>query len=233
MDMKKWIVVGLTIMMISCSTACSKFNRANNNSGSSISEEKSVRTDLNHPDSGKKKIAEVTKIKETKKEIKDIQITKKLKSQSKSKVGIIPDSLYIPAVRINAKIEPVTIKNGQMGVPRNTARVGYLASTGILPGAPGNAIIDGHVDNYKGPAVFYRLKKLKKGDIVVIKSKKGEKIKFIVESVEKFKTDEAPIQKIFGASNEPRLNLITCGGKYNRSKKEYDARLVVFTKRAQ
>jgi LPXTG-site transpeptidase (sortase) family protein len=91
--------------------------------------------------------------------------------------------------------------------------------------------MDGHVDNYKGPAVFFRLKELKKGDTVIIKNEKGNEITFVVDSVEIYKTSEAPINKIFGPTNEPRLNLITCTGKYSRKKREHEARLVIFTKR--
>jgi LPXTG-site transpeptidase (sortase) family protein len=145
--------------------------------------------------------------------------------------GIVPVKLYIPAVRIQAIVEPVSVSDkGQMGVPRSTERVGYLSS-GVLPGAIGNAIMDGHLDNYEGPAVFFQLKRLKKGDAVIVKNDKGCKIQFVVESIETFKTSEAPIQKIFGSADDSRLNLITCTGKYSRKKKEHEKRLVVFTKR--
>ncbi len=123
--------------------------------------------------------------------------------------------------------------NGQLGVPANFEDVGYFSPADILPGAVGNVIMDGHVDSREGPAVFFPLKKLKRGDSVILKSNEGEKIEFILESVKLYKTDEAPIQKIFGPTNEARLNLITCGGKYIRQKKEYEARLVVYTKRAK
>jgi late competence protein required for DNA uptake (superfamily II DNA/RNA helicase) len=37
---------------------------------------------------------------------------------------------------------------------------------------------------------------------------------------------------IFGPTEERHLNLITCAGRYSRSKKEHEGRLVVFTKLA-
>ncbi|WP_256758685.1 class F sortase [Cohnella sp. WQ 127256] len=145
--------------------------------------------------------------------------------------GIIPSRLFIPTIGVHAGIEPVDVSStGQMGVPKSTDKVGYLSS-GILPGAVGNAVMDGHVDTYNGKAIFYHLKNLKKGDPVFIKNDKERSIEFIVESIEIFKTSEAPINRIFGPMNEPRLNLITCAGKYSRSKREHEARLVVFTRR--
>lgn len=162
---------------------------------------------------------------------------KKMNAQTNKKKnqltnGIVPARLYIPSIDLHANIEPVSVSNeGQMGVPHSTGRVGYLAN-GVLPGAVGNAVMDGHVDNYEGPAVFFRLRKLKKGDNITVKNDKGCTITFFVESVDYFKTSEAPLSKIFGPINEPRLNLITCAGKYSRKKREHEGRLVVFAKRA-
>lgn len=158
------------------------------------------------------------------------QIIVPIEIKSKPFPGIIPLEISIPAVHIHAMVEPLTnIRNGQMGAPTNVDRVGYLAS-GILPGAVGNAIMDGHVDSYTGPAAFYSLKKLKKGDIVYVTGAHGCEVQFIVESVNYYLTAEAPINTIFGPSNEHRLNLITCAGRYSRSRHEHEGRLVVFTK---
>ncbi|MFF2091177.1 class F sortase [Paenibacillus sp. NPDC058174] len=144
--------------------------------------------------------------------------------------GIVPVELFIPAIQLQAQIEPVSVlENGQMDIPQSTDKVGFL-STGTLPGALGNAVMDGHVDSYTGPAVFFKLKRLKPGDEVLIRNKSGRVLQFNVESVETFKTADAPVQKIFGPADGAHLNLITCTGKYSRSKKEHEARLVVFTK---
>jgi sortase (surface protein transpeptidase) len=167
-----------------------------------------------------------------KSEIQQTQKAKPIQVINKPFLGIIPHKIDIPAVRIHSIIEPVTyLENGQMGVPGNTDRVGYL-STAVLPGAVGNAIMDGHVDTYTGPAVFYPLKKLKRGDHVYVTGDNGCKLQFVVESVKFYLTPEAPIQMIFGPTEERRLNLITCAGRYSRSKKEHEGRLVVFTKLA-
>lgn len=130
-------------------------------------------------------------------EIQQTKPIKPLQVKNKPFQGIVPHILYIPAVRIHSIVEPVTyLENGQMGVPGNTDRVGYL-STGILPGAAGNAIMDGHVDTYTGPAIFYPLKKLKKGDYVYVTSDNGCRLQFVVESVKFYLTPEAPIQTRF------------------------------------
>ncbi|MDG0791743.1 class F sortase [Cohnella ginsengisoli] len=145
--------------------------------------------------------------------------------------GIVPARIYIPAIDLHAEVAPVNVKdNGQMDVPKDDKTVGYLLN-GVYPGAIGNAVMDGHYDNYKGAAVFFHLKQLHQGDVVVVKNKDGGTIEFAVESVQSFKTTEAPLSRIFGKTDEARLNLITCSGKYSRSKKEHQERLVVFTRR--
>ncbi|WP_435922176.1 class F sortase [Paenibacillus sp. DYY-L-2] len=106
-----------------------------------------------------------------------------------------------------------------------------LLYPGVLAGAKGNMVMDGHVDSYTGPAVFFDLKKLKPGDAVIVRNRHFDRtLTYRVESVEVFKKGEAPIERVFGQTDEHRLNLITCTGKYSRKKKEHEERLVVFTK---
>ncbi|MFC5527952.1 class F sortase [Cohnella yongneupensis] len=145
--------------------------------------------------------------------------------------GITPARIYIPAIDLHSQVEFVDVMdNGQMGVPNRSDTVGYL-SNGILPGAVGNAVMDGHYDSRTGPAVFFRLKQLKPGDIVIVKNERGEYIEFAVQSVKTYGKSVAPIAMIFGPTQESNLNLITCAGKYSRKLKEHQERLVVFTKR--
>ncbi|WP_157764423.1 class F sortase [Paenibacillus riograndensis] len=142
----------------------------------------------------------------------------------------MPDLLTIPAISVKAGIQPVgLLENGQMDVPDNTEITGILFP-GVLPGGKGNVIIDGHVDSYSGPAVFFKLKKLKQGDKVIVSRKNGRQLTYIVESVEAFTPAEAPMERIFGETGERRMNLITCTGRYSRKKKEHEKRLIIFTK---
>ncbi|WP_020433989.1 class F sortase, partial [Paenibacillus riograndensis] len=77
---------------------------------------------------------------------------------------------------------------------------------------------------------FFKLKKLKQGDKVIVSSKTGRQLTYIVESVEAFTPAEAPMERIFGETGERRMNLITCTGRYSRKKKEHEKRLIIFTK---
>lgn len=118
--------------------------------------------------------------------------------------GIVPIKLSIPALEIDAIIDPVSItENGQMDVPSSTKRVGLL-SNGILPGMVGNSVINGHVDSHTGPAVFYRLKNIKLGDMISIKSKEDCTIDFLWNRLKYSKHPRHHFRKFL----VPRMSLV-------------------------
>lgn len=143
--------------------------------------------------------------------------------------GIIPQNIEIPAIKVNAAIEKVgRLANGQMGVPEGFETVGWF-EPGIKPGAPGNAVMAGHVDSKTGPAVFYKLEDLKKGDEIIVKDKEGKTLTFEVTGKEAYKRKDAPVDKIFDFAYTSKLNLITCVGTFNQKEGTHEERLVVYT----
>ncbi len=139
-----------------------------------------------------------------------------------------PQILSIPRLGITAKIEAVGLDSvKRMDVPKDTNNVGWY-KLGYKPGEVGNAVIDGHVDSLTGPAVFYNLSQLEKGDSIIIQGD-NKQLYFIVTAKETYQYDQFPVNKVFGTSSNPRLNLITCKGTFDRLKKNYSQRLVVYT----
>ncbi len=118
-----------------------------------------------------------------------------------------------------------------MGVPSNYTDVAWY-ERGPTPGTPGNAVIAGHLDSTTGPAVFYRLEDLNPGDEIFTVTADGQEFRFIVITEEVYNADDAPLERIFGNAVRSHLNLITCDGAFDRSVREYDKRLVVFTELA-
>lgn len=143
--------------------------------------------------------------------------------------GIKPVTLEIPAIGVKSDIENVgELENGQMGVPDSVDNVGWF-EPGTLPGNRGSSVMAGHIDSLTGPAVFYKLDQLKKGDEVVVKDADGKSLTFIVTQTKRYPRKDAPIDEIFGFSYGSRLNLITCTGEFNRKAKTHEERLVVYT----
>ncbi|UFT99050.1 class F sortase [Radiobacillus kanasensis] len=144
-------------------------------------------------------------------------------------LGIIPSSISIPAIDVEAKVHEVgLLENGQMGVPEDFTSTGWY-EPGTMPGDQGSAVIAGHVDDKSGPAVFFYLKELEAGNQVIITGAKGEKLTFEVVGKEVFPQNDAPVEDIFGYTSRRMLNLITCTGPFDRSKGGHIERLVVYT----
>ncbi len=140
-----------------------------------------------------------------------------------------PKELTIPALNVQTQIEYVgKDKNGAMEVPKNTNNVAWYM-LGPLPGGQGNAVIAGHLDTQTGPAIFAHLSDLAPGDEVTVTDEKGVQKTFVVEKTAVYDEDQFPINDVFGPSEKPRLNLITCTGSFNKAIKEYNKRYVVYT----
>lgn len=144
--------------------------------------------------------------------------------------GIVPATIEIPAINVKTRIEEVgTLTDGRMDVPKDPDNVGWY-EPGTLPGAPGNAVLAGHVDDLTSPAVFYDLHKLKKGDKIKVTDNEGQTLIFEVYDQKTFPRLDAPIEEIFGFSFASTLNLITCSGDFDPETTERAERTVVYTK---
>lgn len=143
--------------------------------------------------------------------------------------GVTPSSIAIPALDINASIEEVGLtEDREMDVPEDGDIVGWFHQ-GAKPGAQGNAVLAGHVDDLSGPAIFYDLHKLEAGDEIIIESADEETLTFEVTEMEVYPYDDAPVSELFGPSSSKNLNLITCTGEFDDEVGTHNERLVVFT----
>jgi hypothetical protein len=75
-----------------------------------------------------------------------------------------PVSLSIPAIDVHTRLIRLGL-TGQdtLQVPASTSVAGWYTSS-PRPGQTGSAIIAGHIDSYRGPGVFFRLRLLRPGD---------------------------------------------------------------------
>ncbi|AQQ54566.1 class F sortase [Planococcus lenghuensis] len=143
-------------------------------------------------------------------------------------IGITPALIEIPAIGESAEVIEVGVTSeGAMEAPANIYQIGWYAP-GAMPGSAGNAVMAGHVDGMTSPGTFYNLKKLKPGDEIHITGTEGQALTFIVTETAAYAPEEAPLEKIFGASPESHLNLITCTGPFNEATGHYEERLVVY-----
>jgi uncharacterized repeat protein (TIGR01451 family) len=145
---------------------------------------------------------------------------------------ITPYRLRIPALEIDTLIEPVGVtRGGLMDVPRNLGDAAWL-KTGVRPGAPGQAVVDGHLDSVGGPALFAGLQRLKPGDQIYVSDAGGGELTFAVTAVQVEPLQGFPTLRVFGPAKGRFLNLITCAGHFDPTGRTYDHRLVVYTQQA-
>ena len=139
-----------------------------------------------------------------------------------------PIKLKIPKIGVDATIEQVglTVENN-MDVPKQLENVGWLNS-GPHPGEVGSAVISGHLDGKNGEkAVFFDLEKLAPKDTFSIADNKGTIINFEAKETRYYDFDQiAP--EVFTSTSGKHLNLITCASSWNKAKKSYEKRFVVF-----
>lgn len=142
----------------------------------------------------------------------------------------VPVHITIPSINVSADVEQVGLDTeGRMDIPSKEEDTAWF-DLGFRPGQAGNAVIDGHLDQVTGaPSVFWNLKNLVPGNTVTITDAKNETYTFIVTKQEAYDFDKVPMQQVFGSSDSPHLNLITCNGTWDRANKNYSQRIVVYT----
>ncbi|GGK44611.1 class F sortase [Streptomyces flaveus] len=141
----------------------------------------------------------------------------------------LPDRVRIPSIRVDAPLTGLGLTpQGGLDVPPASRRnlAGWYAG-GATPGERGTAIVVGHVDNADGPAVFFRLGALEKADTIEISRRDGTVAVFSVDAVEVYDAHDFPDEKVYGASHEAELRVITCGGGYSEAT-GYRGNVVVF-----
>lgn len=142
-----------------------------------------------------------------------------------------PVRVKIPTIKLDAVVVTVgTNPDGSLEVPelRHPQLTGWYRY-GPSPGERGNAVIVGHVDSRaSGPAVFYELGGLKPGTKIEVVRLDGSVATFTVDVVKSFPKDEFPANRIYGATDEMGLRLVTCGPPYDADDRDYLNNVVVF-----
>lgn len=142
-----------------------------------------------------------------------------------------PVSVQIPAIGVDSALLHLGVnRNGTMRVPSITTASGRAAwfKYSATPGQIGVSVIEGHVDSYQGPAVFFRLGALRPGDRVDVRLADGVTAIFRVTGVREYLKSRYPASVIYGSTRRAALRLITCGGSFDYATRHYLSSTVVF-----
>ena len=145
----------------------------------------------------------------------------------------MPKIITIPKINVKSRIKQLAMKaDGSLDAPKNIYDAGWYTQSS-KPGSQGGAsLIDGHVSGPTQKGVFYNIKNLKNGDLVIIELGNGSKLDYKVVKVEVKKSEEVNMSKMLvpEIAGTHGLNLITCTGKFDSKTRTYADRALVYTK---
>jgi hypothetical protein len=138
-----------------------------------------------------------------------------------------PVLLVVPALGIRTTLSELGLNvDGTVQVPTNFAQPGWFG-LGPSPGQLGSSVILGHVDDHEGPAIFFELSTLRPGDELLVVLADGSRVRFAVSTVSTYLKSQFPDALVYGSHGSSELELVTCGGAFDRSTGSYLSNVVV------
>jgi sortase (surface protein transpeptidase) len=140
----------------------------------------------------------------------------------------LPVRLRIPAAEVDTGLQKLQrATNGTIKVPTRPGVAGWYAE-GPRPGEPGPAVILGHVDSVSGPAVFYHLSEMRRGQRIHVDRADGTSIEFRVTRLTRVPKTRFPTDLVYAPSLAASLRLVTCGGVIDPATGHYRDNVIVF-----
>jgi hypothetical protein len=158
------------------------------------------------------------------------------RAQGPSLARSVPVSISIPAIGVHSSLLQVGLNpDGTLQVPPLYGTPGKAAwyKYSRTPGQIGASIIEGHIDSYRGPSVFFRLGALRPGNTIDVTLASGTVAVFDVTGVRSYPKTSWPWRTIFGNADYAALRLITCGGTFDYATRHYLSNTVVFASLAR
>ncbi|MFJ4681740.1 class F sortase [Streptomyces sp. NPDC091377] len=143
----------------------------------------------------------------------------------------LPERVRIPAIQVDAPMMAVGLDAAgwvDAPPPEDPNLAGWFTGA-VSPGEKGTAVVVGHVDNSRGPAVFYGLGALKQGHHVEVAREDGKTAVFEIYGIEVFEKNNFPGDRVYAAKGGAELRVITCGGGFSKQN-GYDGNVVAFAR---
>ncbi|GAA2263124.1 class F sortase [Streptomyces ruber] len=142
-----------------------------------------------------------------------------------------PTHVTIPSLGISSPIMELGLNEDRtVEVPPadQGMTTGWYTGSSV-PGEPGAAVLIGHNETRFGEAVFWDLKKIRKGADIAVEGGDGTKAHFTVTATETVRKDAFPSQKVYGPTGDRALRLITCDGAFDAEGHTVDNLIVYAT----
>jgi sortase (surface protein transpeptidase) len=142
-----------------------------------------------------------------------------------------PTHLEVPAIGVSSDLLTLGLNpDGTVEVPplAKNSQAGWFTGS-PTPGALGPAVLLGHVDSAEyGAGIFFKLGALKAGDQITVAREDGTAAVFSVDRVVSYPKDAFPTLEVYGNTDNAALRLITCGGQFDASTRNYLDNIVVY-----
>ncbi|MFD3649834.1 class F sortase [Streptomyces cyaneofuscatus] len=128
-----------------------------------------------------------------------------------------PTQVTIPSLKISSSLMRLGLNaDGTVEVPpaEKSMTAGWYTG-GAIPGRPGPAVLIGHNGTRFGRAVFHDLKDIRKGAEVRVRGGDGKSLRFTVTGKETVSKNAFPTERVYGATKNSTLRLVTCDGAFD------------------
>lgn len=140
----------------------------------------------------------------------------------------VPVRLTIPRIHVGSSLQRLgRAPDRTVQVPSRWDVAGWYAP-GPRPGDPGSAVLLGHVDSTRGPAVFYRLRELRPGDEIDVARADGSSVRFVVQRTARYDKRRFPTDEVYYPTLAAALRLVTCGGQFDATTGHYRSNIIAF-----
>jgi hypothetical protein len=141
-----------------------------------------------------------------------------------------PVRIEIPILHVSAPVMRLGVAaGGSIQVPPlgNHDLAGWYDRS-VTPGQRGSSVILGHVDSFTGVSVFFSIKTLRPGNRIDVVRANGSTAVFTVDGVQKVVKSVFPASEVYGNVSFPSLRLVTCGGPFDTTTRQYLDNVVVY-----
>jgi len=144
--------------------------------------------------------------------------------------GTVPVSLTLPDRGVTAPVVPVaTAPDGGLVLPDPPTTVGWWSPGALAGASTGTTVLAGHVDSAAaGLGTFAVLRQVGVGERVELRGADGRTLAYRVVARRQLEKAELPAD-LFAHGGPPRLVLITCGGRFDRTTRHYTDNVIVYT----
>ncbi len=141
--------------------------------------------------------------------------------------AVAPSRIIVPELEIDGPVVPAGVDaENQLDVPPD-ARTMVWYRHGPSPGAPGSAVIAGHL-NWRGvDGLFARLAETPIGATITVVYDDGSEQAFTVSTVELVPKPAVSVSGVFARDGEALLRLVTCGGEFEEAVRSYRSNVIV------